>query len=127
MTRMRLYILLSSIVCMSTVATAQELGLKKITNWLKFPPVEHPGWSWKTVAGVDFDSKGNLYISSRGGTTPPLTVWKPDGTLLRVFPGPKVLTWDHKWKLTERTMTSSGGRLKAITSFIKWIRMERSY
>ncbi|MHC4074090.1 MAG: NHL repeat-containing protein, partial [Planctomycetota bacterium] len=95
MNRMRIYILLSSIVWMSAVVTAQDVGLTKIANWLKFPPDEHPGWSWETIAGVDFDSQGNLYISSRGGTAPPLTVWKHDGTLLRVFPGPKVLTWDH--------------------------------
>ena len=67
MNRMRIYILLSSTVWMSAVVTAQDLGLTKITNWLKFPPDEHPGWSWETVAGVDFDSQGNLYISSRGG------------------------------------------------------------
>ncbi len=95
MNRMRRYILLVSIVWMSAVVTAQDLGLTKIPSWLTFPPDEHPGWRWETVAGVDFDSQGNLYISSRGGTAPPLTVWKPDGTLLRVFPGPEVLTWDH--------------------------------
>jgi hypothetical protein len=38
---------------MSSVVTAQDLGLTKTENWLKFPPDEHPGWSWKTVAGVD--------------------------------------------------------------------------
>ncbi len=95
MKRLQVFVALLSIVWMSTVVNAQDLGLKEIPNWLKFPPKEHPDWTWEQVVGVDFDSKGNLYISSRRGTAPPLTVWKPDGTLLRVFPGPKVNSWDH--------------------------------
>lgn len=66
------------------------LGIKNVPHWLKFPPNEHPDWEWDgVVAGVGVDSKGNVYVSHRGERTPRLTVWKPDGRFLRVFPGPK--------------------------------------
>lgn len=67
-----------------------DLGYTNVSNWLKFPPEQHPDWEWDgTVAGVGFDSKGHVYVSHRGEKTPKLTVWNPDGTFLRVFPGPK--------------------------------------
>jgi hypothetical protein len=54
---------------MSSVVTAQDLGLTKIANWLKFPPDEHPGWSWETVAGVDLtfsqDESGGYVLTGQ--------------------------------------------------------------
>lgn len=72
-----------------------ELGYKNVPNWLKFPPPDHPDWEFDgIVAGVGVDSKDNVYVTHRGKRTPPLTVWNPDGSLLRVFPTPK-LTRPH--------------------------------
>ena len=66
------------------------LGFEHVPNWLKFPPQQHPEWEWDgVVAGVGVDSQGNVYVSHRGNRTPKLTVWKPDGSFLRVFPGPE--------------------------------------
>ena len=80
--------LISSIVFITTIVSSQPPSLTSIPNWLKFPPKEHPDWTWVEVSGVDFDSKGNLFITSRGGTAPRLTVWNPDGTFQREFPTP---------------------------------------
>ena len=72
-----------------------ELGYTIVPNWLKFPPPEHPDWEFDgVVAGVGVDSKDNVYVTHRGKRAPRLTVWKPDGSLLRVFPGP-ALTRPH--------------------------------
>ena len=67
-----------------------DLGYTNVPNWLKFPPPEHPDWEFDgVVAGVGVDSKDNVYVTHRGDRAPRLTVWKPDGSLLRVFPSPK--------------------------------------
>ncbi len=67
-----------------------DLGYTNVPNWLKFPPADHRDWEWDdTVAGVCVDSKDNVYVSHRGDSAPRLTVWKPDGSLLRVFPSLK--------------------------------------
>jgi len=67
-----------------------DLGYRNVPGWLKFPPQDHPDWEWDGVlAGVGVDSKGHVYLSHRGSRTPRLTVWNPDGSFLRVFPGPK--------------------------------------
>ena len=67
-----------------------DLGYTNVPNWLKFPPPDHPDWKFDgVVAGVAVDSKDNVYVSHRGNLAPRLTVWRPDGSLLRVFPAPK--------------------------------------
>ncbi|MFC2113110.1 6-bladed beta-propeller [Bacteroidota bacterium] len=69
-----------------------NLGYTNVQNWLQFPPPEHPDWEFDgVVAGVGVDSKGNVYISHRGDNAPRLTVWNPDGSFLRVFPGPETM------------------------------------
>ncbi len=76
-----------------------DLGYTNVPNWLKFPPADHPDWKWDdTVASVAVDSKDNVYVSHRGDSTPRLTVWKPDGSFLRIFPGPKP-DWPHYVKV----------------------------
>jgi len=67
-----------------------DLGYTNVPNWLKFPPADHQDWEFDSdVVGVGVDSKDNVYVSHRGDRAPRLTVWKPDGSLLRVFPCPK--------------------------------------
>ena len=69
-----------------------DLGYTNAEGWLKFPPEEYTDWKWDgVVAGVGVDSKGLVYVSHRGDSTPRLTVWNPDGTLNRVFPGPETV------------------------------------
>jgi DNA-binding beta-propeller fold protein YncE len=69
-----------------------NLGYTNVSNWLQFPPPGHPDWEFDgVVAGVGVDSKDNVYVSHRGDKAPRLTVWKPDGSLLRVFPGPETV------------------------------------
>lgn len=66
-----------------------DLGYANVPNWLKFPPPQHPDWEFDgVVAGVGVDSQGRVYVSHRGKKTPKLTVWNPDGSFRRVFPGP---------------------------------------
>ena len=65
-----------------------DLGYTNVPNWLQFPPAEHPDWEFDgVVAGVAVDSRDNVYVSHRGNSAPRLTVWKPDGSFIRIFPG----------------------------------------
>lgn len=67
-----------------------DLGYMHIPNWLQFPPPDHRDWVFDSiVAGVAVDSQDNVYVSHRGNNAPRLTVWKPDGSFLKVFPGPE--------------------------------------
>jgi len=103
MKRIMLFALTIFTVWMPEVVTAQrggpdkilkksptDLGYTNVPNWLQFPPPEHPDWEFDgVVAGVGVDSKDNVYVSHRGDSAPRLTIWKPDGSFLRAFPGPK--------------------------------------
>ncbi len=113
MKRITLFVLMLSIVCIPAFGadtgdgpdlggkdkilkkSPADLGYTNVPNWLQFPPADHQDWKWDdTVAGVAVDSKDNVYVSHRGDGAPRLTVWKPDGSFLRVFPGQKP-AWPH--------------------------------
>ena len=58
-----------------------DLGYTNLSDWLQFPPAEHPDWEFDgIVAGVGVDSQENVYISHRGNSAPRLTVWKAKST-----------------------------------------------
>ncbi|MFC1761426.1 hypothetical protein ACFL6U_05035 [Planctomycetota bacterium] len=67
-----------------------DLGYRNSHGWLKFPPEGHPDWTFDgVVSGIAVDSQGRVYVAHRGNKTPRLTVWNPDGSFRRVFPGPR--------------------------------------
>ena len=87
-----------------------DLGYVNDSNWFKFPPPAHLDWEFDgVVAGVGVDSEDNVYVTHRGNNTPKLTVWNPDGTFQRIFPGPipvrphfvKIDKYDNVWLIDD--------------------------
>ncbi len=95
--------LLAACICFGAAVFAQspavpEIRYESVPNFLKLPPDLYLG----EVAGVAVDSKGHIFVFSRGNTTGPaygataaqLLEFAPDGTFMREI-GRNLYAWSY--------------------------------
>lgn len=79
MARRVVFVILLSMVAAYAQQPSPPNPYRTIENWAKLPA----GMEWGQVSGVEFDSRGNLWVIHR--TDPPILEFDPSGNLLKSF------------------------------------------